>query len=46
MYGKYGALPEEAYTGLNFGNKENEFGEMQAVLKGMLDALLKAPERW
>lgn len=43
MYGKYGAIPEEAYTGLNFGNKENEFGEMQAVLKGMLDALLKAP---
>ncbi len=43
MYGKYGALPEEAYTGLNFGNEENEFGEMQAVLKGMLDALLKAP---
>jgi len=43
MYGKYGALPEDAYTGLAFGNEENEFGEMQAVLKGMLDALLKAP---
>lgn len=43
MYGKYGAMPEEAYTGLNFGNDENEFAEMQGVLKGMLDALLKAP---
>ncbi|HQW07134.1 MAG: aminopeptidase [Flavobacteriales bacterium] len=43
MYGKYGAMPEEAYTGLNFGNDENEFAEMQAVLKGMLDALVKAP---
>ncbi|MCB0763376.1 MAG: C1 family peptidase [Flavobacteriales bacterium] len=43
MYRKYGAMPEEAYTGLNFGNDENEFAEMQAVLKGMLDALVKAP---
>ena len=43
MYAKYGALPAEAYTGLNFGNDENEFAEMQGVLKGMLDALLKAP---
>jgi len=43
MYAKYGAMPAEAYTGLNFGNDENEFAEMQGVLKGMLDALLKAP---
>ncbi|HQW42187.1 MAG TPA: C1 family peptidase, partial [Flavobacteriales bacterium] len=43
MYAKYGAMPAEAYTGLNFGNDENEFAEMQAVLKGMLDALVKAP---
>jgi len=43
MYGKYGAIPQEIYSGLTFGNEENEFGEMQAVLKGMLDALLKAP---
>lgn len=43
MYAKYGAMPAEAYTGLNFGNDENEFAEMQGMLKGMLDALLKAP---
>lgn len=43
MYAKYGAIPQDAYTGLNFGNDENEFAEMQGVLKGMLDALMKAP---
>ncbi len=45
MYAKYGALPEEAYTGLNYGTTKNQFGEMQAVLKGMLEAVVKAPNR-
>ena len=43
MYAKYGAVPEESYLGLNYGTKENAFGEMQAMLKGMLDALITAP---
>ncbi|MCB0770219.1 MAG: aminopeptidase [Flavobacteriales bacterium] len=45
MYGTYGAIPEESYTGLNFGNERNEFAEMQAVIKGMLDALIEAPNK-
>ncbi len=43
MYAKYGAMPQEAYTGLHYGTKKNKFGEMQAVLKGMLDAVVKNP---
>lgn len=43
MYAKYGAIPEDSYTGLNYGTKKNEFGEMQALMKGMLDALITAP---
>ncbi|XZF16450.1 aminopeptidase C [Chitinophagaceae bacterium MMS25-I14] len=43
MYAKYGAMPQEAYTGLNYGTSKNKFGEMQAVLKGMLDAIVKNP---
>ncbi len=43
MYAKYGALPQEVYTGLNYGFNKNKFAEMQAVLKGMLDALVKNP---
>ncbi len=43
MYAKYGAIPQELYTGLNYGTTKNKFGEMQAILKGMLDAVVKNP---
>lgn len=45
MFAKYGTMPEEAYTGLQYGTDKNQFGELQAVLKGMLDAVIKAPNR-
>ncbi len=41
MYKKYGALPESVYTGLNYGTKKNNFGEMNAILKNMLDAVVE-----
>ncbi|MFI2742358.1 aminopeptidase C [Zhouia sp. PK063] len=41
MYKKYGALPQEVYTGLNYGTDINKFGEMQAALKGMLDGVIQ-----
>jgi len=40
MYAKYGAVPQSVYTGLNYGTSKNKFGEFQAVLKGMLDAVV------
>lgn len=43
MFAKYGAMPQTAYTGLTNGAKKNQFAEMQAILKGMLDALVKNP---
>jgi bleomycin hydrolase len=43
MYAKYGAMPQEAYTGLHYGTNKNKFKEMQAVLKGMLDAWVANP---
>lgn len=43
MYAKYGALPQDVYTGLNYGTEKNQFGEMQAILKGMLDAVVSNP---
>ncbi len=45
MYAKYGIVPYEAYTGLHYGNTRNQFGEMQAMIKGMLDAVVKAPNK-
>ncbi len=43
MYRKYGAVPQKVYDGLNYGTSKNKFAEMQAVLKGMLDAIVKNP---
>jgi len=43
MYRKYGAVPQSVYTGLQYGTTKNKFAEMQAVLKAMLDAIIKNP---
>lgn len=43
MYARYGTMPEETYTGLNYGTAKNQFGEMQAILQAMLEAVVKAP---
>ncbi len=43
MYAKYGAMPQEAYTGLQYGTSKNKFAEMQAILKGMLNAVVSNP---
>ncbi len=41
MYDKYGAIPYKEYTGLHYGTKINRFAEMQSLLKGMLDGVIK-----
>lgn len=38
---KYGAMPAEAYQGLNYGTEINKHGEMEAALKGFLDGVIK-----
>lgn len=45
MYAKYGALPQSAYSGLNYGTDKNVFGEMQGILKAMLDVVVKNPNK-
>lgn len=45
MYGKYGAVPEEAYTGLNYGTDVNKHSEMETMLKAMLDAVVSNPNK-
>ncbi|MDM1297802.1 aminopeptidase [Empedobacter falsenii] len=40
---KYGAVPTETYTGLNYGTKTNQFGEMAAIQEGVLKAVVANP---
>lgn len=39
MIKKYGLMPEELFKGLNYGTTRHQHGEIEAVLKGMLDAV-------
>ncbi|TFU93136.1 aminopeptidase [Barnesiella sp. WM24] len=41
----YGALPEEAYPGLNYGEDKHVHGELSSVLKAYLDAVIRVPDR-
>ncbi len=36
----YGAVPQEAYVGLNYGKDYNDHDEMEAALKGVVDAVV------
>lgn len=41
MYAKYGAIPQDVYTGLIPGVQYNDFSKMQAELKPFLDSIIK-----
>lgn len=41
MFKKYGAVPQSVYSGLNYGTTINKHGELDAVLKAMLDEVVK-----
>lgn len=41
MTSNYGAMPESAYSGLNYGENKHNHYEMFDVLKGYLDGVLK-----
>lgn len=41
----YGIVPESDYAGLNYGEPSNKHGELDAILKGYVDAVIKNPNR-
>jgi bleomycin hydrolase len=45
MYKKYGAVPQSAYAGLNYGSDINRHGEMEGILTAMLDAVIENKNR-
>ena len=45
VYDKYGMLPEEVYTGLQYGEDKHNHGELAAVLKAYLDEIVKNPNK-
>jgi bleomycin hydrolase len=41
VYKNYGMIPEELYTGLNYGTKVHTHGELDIVLKNYLDGVIE-----
>jgi bleomycin hydrolase len=41
---RYGIVPEEAYKGLNYGTSKHNHAEMDAVLKGIVEAVKANPQ--
>jgi bleomycin hydrolase len=39
-----GLVPDDVYPGLNYGEIKHNHGEMDGVLKGYMDALIKSPK--
>lgn len=42
---KYGMVPESVYAGLNYGKEKHEHGEMDAVLRSMMKAVVDGRRR-
>jgi bleomycin hydrolase len=40
---EYGMVPDKIYDGLRIGEKKHNHGEMYAVMRGMVDAVVKNP---
>ncbi len=45
MTRRYGAMPEEAYAGLNYGEKKHSHYELADALKSYLDAVMRNGQR-
>lgn len=45
MIKKYGLMPESLFKGLNYGTTRHQHGEVEAVLKGILDGVAKNKNR-
>jgi bleomycin hydrolase len=42
---KYGIVPESVYKGLDYGGEKHNHSEMDAILKKMVEAIIKNPQR-
>lgn len=45
MIKKYGIVPQEAYTGLQYGTDEHYHAELRDVLRAMCESIVKNPNR-
>lgn len=45
VWRRYGAMPEEVYRGLNYGEEKHVHGELQGVLESVVKTVVKKPNK-
>lgn len=45
VWDRYGAVPEEVYRGLDYGEDKHVHGEMDGALRGIVDAVVRRPDK-
>lgn len=45
VWKRYGAVPDSVYSGLNYGEEKHVHGELDAILKAYLDAVVRKPNK-
>lgn len=45
VYDEYGMIPEEIYSGLNYGEEKHNHGELSAILQAYLKEIVKNPNK-
>lgn len=45
VWDKYGAVPEEVYSGLSYGEDKHVHGELDGILHAMLNVVVKKPNK-
>ena len=45
VWARYGVVPEEVYTGLNYGEDKHVHGELDAILTALVEQVVKKPNR-
>lgn len=45
VWRRYGAVPEEVYSGLNYGEDKHVHGELDGILKAYVDVIVRKPDK-
>lgn len=45
VWNRYGVIPDSIYTGLHYGEEKHVHGELDAILKAYLDAVIRKPNK-
>ncbi|MEE1207577.1 MAG: C1 family peptidase [Muribaculaceae bacterium] len=45
VWKRYGAVPDEVYAGLDYGEEKHDHGELEGILNGIVKTVVKKPQK-